>query len=104
MRSFRPSGGRPDRSGLLLRLAAVLLAVALATPVLLLAALWAGTHLGTVAALMLAGVVWEPPFVLFWGEARGQARGKRSLWGWGANSQFDRELRRLLDEQGPAAD
>ncbi len=70
--------------------------VVLAAAVTVLIAAWVLTNVGTTIAVLIALVIYVPPFVLFWGETR---PGHTSVWGWGGNRSFDDELRQLLESE-----
>ena len=70
--------------------------VVVAAAVILLIAAWVLTNVGTTIAMMLALLIYVPPFVLFLGETR---PGRRSGWGWNGNRSFDDELRQLLENE-----
>ena len=99
MPSSRPGfpSGPPSGAARIAVLVLAVLAVLAAVPVALVSVAWAATNVGTVVAVALAALVYVPPFVLFWGETHG----RKSVWGWRSPQHFDRDLRRLLDEDSP---
>ena len=69
--------------------------VVLAAAVTLLIAAWVLTNVGTTIAVLIALLIYVPPFVLFWGETRPGP----SVWGWNSPRSFDDELRQLLENE-----